>query len=115
MDYITIDGLRVNGAHGHYEHERNAEQEFLVSLRIGIDAKKAAETDALADTIDYDLLRTIIETIFNGKSRYLLEALAEEIIQKILLETIAQEVTITIQKTGVWSNGIPGVSITRSK
>ena len=86
-----------------------------MSLRIGIDAKKAAETDALADTIDYDLLRTIIETIFNGKSRYLLEALAEEIIQKILLETIAQEVTITIQKTGVWSNGIPGVSITRSK
>ena len=115
MDYITIDNLRVNGAHGHYDHERNAEQEFLLSLRIGIDTKKPAESDALADTIDYDFLRSIVENVFSGKSRYLIETLAEEIAQNILAETIAQEVSISIQKTGVWTNGIPGISITRTK
>ena len=115
MDYITIDNLRINGAHGYYEHERNAEQEFVLSLRIGIDGRNAAESDALSDTIDYDLIRTIAENVFKGKSRYLLETLAEEITQEILKETIAQEVSISIQKTGVWSNGIPGISITRTK
>ena len=115
MDYITIDSLRVYGAHGHYEHERNSEQEFLVALRVGIDAKKAAQSDALTDTIDYDLLRTIVENVFKGRPHYLLEALTEEITRTILTETIAQEVSISIQKTGVWSNGIPGISITRQK
>ena len=115
MDYITIDDLRINAAHGHYEHERKVEQEFLVSLRVGIDAKTAAGTDALGDTIDYDLLRGIIEGIFKGKSHYLIEALAEEIAQRILKDTIAREVSISIKKTAVWPNGVPGISITRVK
>jgi dihydroneopterin aldolase len=115
MDYITIDDLRINAAHGHYEHERKVEQEFLVSLRVGIDAHKAADSDALADTIDYDALRGIVEDVFKGKAHYLIEALAEEIAQKTLKETIAQEVSISIKKTAVWPNGIPGISISRRK
>ena len=115
MDYITIDNLHINGAHGHYEHERNSEQEFLLSLRVGIDAQKPANSDALADTIDYDLLRSIVENVFAGESRYLVETLAEQIAEKILHDTSAREVTVSIQKTEVWPNGIPGIIITRSK
>ena len=103
MDYITIDELRVNGAHGHYEHERNVEQEFLVS------------SDTLTDTIDYDDLRGIVTLVFKGQSHYLIEALADEIAQKILKNTIAKEVSISIKKTAVWPSGIPGISITRTK
>ncbi len=113
MDHITIDGFKIQATHGHYEHERHVEQEFVVSLRVGYDMHKAAGSDALADTIDYDDLRTIIQDIFNGKSHYLIEALAEEIAQQILEKTPAQEVTVSIQKTAAWPNGVPGVSITR--
>ena len=114
MDYITIDDLRIQGAHGHYEHERQVEQEFLISLKVGVDAKEAGKSDSLADTIDYDKLRGIIEDVFKGKSHYLIEALAEEIAEKILQETPAKEVTISIQKTAVWPNGVPGISLTRA-
>ncbi|MBA3789525.1 dihydroneopterin aldolase [Patescibacteria group bacterium] len=115
MDYLTIDDLHILGAHGHYEHERKNQQEFLIALRVGFDAKRAAKSDTLTDTIDYDALRTIIEEIFTGETHYLLERLAEDIAQKILHETIAQEVSISIQKTVVWPNGIPGVSLTRTR
>jgi dihydroneopterin aldolase len=114
MDYITIDDLRVNAAHGHYEHERQIEQEFLISLRVGIDAHAAGKSDILTDTIDYDELKKIVEEIFNGQSHYLIEALAEEIAQKVLQETIAREITISIKKTAMWQSGVPGISITRS-
>ena len=115
MDYITIDDLRVLGAHGHYEQERKVEQEFLVSLKVGIDAYPAGESDALADTIDYDSLRAMIENVFKGKTHYLLEALSEEIAQKVLENPAAREVVISLKKTAVWPNGVPGIEITRSK
>jgi dihydroneopterin aldolase len=115
MDYLTITDLRLTAAHGHYEHERRIEQEFVLSLRIGFDARAAGASDVLVDTIDYDSLRAIAEDVFKGKPHFLIEALAEEIAQRILAETTAQEVTISIQKTAVWPNGVPGVSIIRAK
>jgi dihydroneopterin aldolase len=115
MDYITIDSLRIQGTHGYYEHERQAEQEFCVSLKVGVDAKEAGKSDELADTIDYDKLRTITEDVFKGRPRYLIETLAEEIAENILKEMLVREVTISIQKTAVWPNGVPGVVVTRSK
>jgi dihydroneopterin aldolase/2-amino-4-hydroxy-6-hydroxymethyldihydropteridine diphosphokinase len=115
MDYITVDNLKINAAHGHYEQERRIEQEFVIALRVGINATPAGGSDKLLDTIDYDVLRAIVEDIFKGEPHYLLEALADEIAQKILADTIAQEVSIAIQKTAVWPNGIPGISLTRIK
>lgn len=115
MDYITIDHLRIQGKHGHFEHERQVEQEFLISLKVGVDAREAGKSDELADTIDYDHVRSIVQEIFKGTSHYLVEALAEEIAQRILADTPAREVTISIQKTAVWPNGVPGVVITRSR
>jgi dihydroneopterin aldolase len=115
MDYLTIDALTIRAAHGHYEHERRVEQEFVISLRVGMSAGKAAESDALTDTIDYDFLRKIVEEVFAGKTQYLLEALAEHIAERILSETSAREVTISIQKPAVWPSGIPGVQFTRGR
>jgi FolB domain-containing protein len=115
MDYITISDLRIKSTHGHYDHERRVEQEFLVSLRVGFDAHTAAVSDRLPDTIDFDDLRKITEQVFSGKSYYLVEALAEEIAQRILKETVAREVSVSIQKTMVWEDAVPGISITRTK
>jgi dihydroneopterin aldolase len=115
MDYLTITDLRINAAHGHYEHERRVEQEFLVSLRVGFDARTASVSDALSDTIDYDSLRAIVENVFKGATHFLIEALAEEITRRVLADTSAQEVSISIQKTAVWPSGVPGITITRSK
>jgi len=113
MDYITVDALRVHGAHGHYAHEREVEQEFEVSLRVVLDTHSAGGSDVLTDTIDYDVLRSITLGVFADTSKYLVEALAETIAAKVLAIPQALEVTISIRKMAVWDNGIPGISITR--
>jgi dihydroneopterin aldolase len=113
MDYLTIDSLTVHGAHGHYDHERSREQAFLVTLRVGTHLRAAGQSDALIDTIDYDVLKRIALETFARESRFLIESLAQTIAERILRETPALEVTVTIQKKEVWDNGVPGVSITR--
>jgi dihydroneopterin aldolase len=113
MDHLTIENLVVRGAHGHYEAERQKEQSFIVSLSVGTHLRIPGQSDALADTIDYDLLKRIVEDAFAQETRYLVESLAETIAERILRETPALEVTISIQKPDVWATGVPGVSITR--
>jgi len=113
MDYITIDSLVASGAHGYYEQERTKEQDFDVSLRVGTHVRRAGQSDMLAETIDYDVLKRIVRDTFARESRFLIESLAETIAERILRETNALEVTVSIRKPGVWESGVPGVSITR--
>jgi 7,8-dihydroneopterin aldolase/epimerase/oxygenase len=115
MDYIHVDNLRFQGKHGHYERERRLEQEFEVSARLGLSTAPAAGSDKLADTIDYDEVKKEIQQVLEGSSRYLLERLAEDIARALLKDARIGEVQVTIKKTAVWDNGVPGVTITRSK
>lgn len=115
MDYLRIDDLLVSATHGHYEPERSKEQRFLVSLRVGFDSHAAGNSDALADTIDYDALKEIVRDVLAADPRYLIEKLAADIAERILADRRALEAAVTIQKLDVWENGVPGVTITRAK
>jgi dihydroneopterin aldolase len=115
MDYVTVDGLKIRGVHGHHEHERRVEQEFEVSLKVGCDIGAAGQSDKLPDTIDFDFLRGVVEKIFASKSYYLVEALANDIATAILEDVRAKEAIVSIKKTAVWPDATPGVIITRSR
>ena len=115
MDYVTIDNLRVKGIHGCHKYERENPQEFLIALKIGVDARKPGSSDDLAHTIDFDFLKTTVEAAFAGPRHYLVESLAEEIAAEILKDERAKEITVTIQKPEVWPNAIPGIVITRAR
>lgn len=115
MDYIHIDDLRVSGKHGVGAEERAKPQEFLVSVRLGADTRKAAASGRLEDTIDYHDTLKLIENVFENTSHSLLETLAEHITAEILKDKRVHSVELTIKKTGVWRNGIPGVTILREQ
>jgi FolB domain-containing protein len=115
MDYVTIDQMRVRGVHGCHKYERESPQDFLVSLRVGTDLRAPGTSDALADTIDFDFLKSAVADAFAGARHYLIEALAEEIAAAILKDERAKEATVSIQKPDVWPDAVPGISITRAK
>lgn len=115
MDYIHIDKLVFRGKHGYFAQERRVEQEFALSIKLGVDTVKAGKSDKLADTINYSEVRDTIQSVIEGGSKFLIETLAEEIAQKILQDVRIQTVELTIQKPGVWHNGVPGVTIVRSR
>lgn len=113
MDYIHLTNLFFRGKHGHYAAERKVEQEFSIEVKLGFDTTKAGKSDKLADTINYSDVKNKIKEVLEGSSRYLIETLAEDIAQKILENKKIVSAEITIKKTAVWDNGVPGVTIVR--
>ncbi|HEV7121419.1 MAG TPA: dihydroneopterin aldolase [Candidatus Paceibacterota bacterium] len=115
MDHLHIDDLLVSATHGHYEAEWSTEQRFRISLRVGFDSHAAGKTDTLADTIDYDALKEIVQGVLAADRRYLIEKLAADIAERILRDQRALEAMVTIRKLDAWENGVPGVTITRAR
>lgn len=112
-DSIFIEGLKVAGKHGVMAHERKVEQEFQIDVRMEVDTKKAAASDELADALDYAPIKEKIVEIIQTNSFYLIEKLADTLCAAILQDKRITKVELTIRKTAVWDNGIPGVTIMR--
>ena len=114
MDYIFIEKLKVQGKHGVGEAERKVEQEFEVAVKMGVNTKVAAKSDNLADALNYAPIKEKIIKLIQGKSVYLIERLADTITTEILQDKRIATIELTIRKTAVWDNGVPGITITRA-
>ena len=53
-DRIELRGLTVRGNHGVFEHERRDGQDFIIDVTLWMDQRRAAASDELADTYDYE-------------------------------------------------------------
>lgn len=116
MDYIHLNNLKIRGKHGVYEEERKVEQEFELTLKLGVgDTSIAANSNDLKDAVDYGPIKKEIENIITGKSYFLIETLAELIAQKVMEDTRIQTLELTINKPEVWDNVVPGLTIFRSR
>jgi dihydroneopterin aldolase len=114
-DSIFIEGLKVQGKHGVMEQERKVEQEFEIDVRMEVDTKVAAQSDKLAHALDYAPVKERIVEIIQTNSFYLIERLVDTIAAEILKDKRISKVELTIRKTAVWDNGVPGITITRTK
>lgn len=82
MGEIWLEGLEFKAFHGVFEKERINGNTFVVDLKIKTDLSLSAQTDRLADTIDYGALYSIIKAEMEISSN-LLENVANRIIYKI--------------------------------
>jgi dihydroneopterin aldolase len=97
-DRIVLRGLRVRGHHGVLPHERANGQEFLVDITIWLDLDKAGATDQLVDTVDYAAMARQAASIVGGEPRDLLEAVAGEVAEELMLDKRLHAVEVTIHK-----------------
>jgi dihydroneopterin aldolase len=98
MNMIEVHGISFIGKHGCYPEERQSGRSFEVDIVVWFDMQKAASTDRLTDTIDYN---RICETVFNvgtQESFHLIERLAYEIAAKILLLGSIEKVKVVVRK-----------------
>jgi dihydroneopterin aldolase len=72
------------GRHGVLELERARAQPFEVDVEIHLDLRPSGLADDLSKTVDYRDVFEICRSVIEGPSRLLVEALAEEIAQKLL-------------------------------
>jgi 7,8-dihydroneopterin aldolase/epimerase/oxygenase len=86
-DRLTLRGMRFIGRHGVLPQEKVEPQRFVVDVVLHADLARAAETDALDDTIDYSALHELVAAIVTGPSFDLIEALAGAIARAVLAAT----------------------------
>ena len=97
-DRIELRGLTVRGHHGVFEHERRDGQDFVVDITVWIDLATAAESDDLADTLDYGTLAKGAADIVAGRPRKLIETVAGEIADEVMVDERVHAVEVVVHK-----------------
>ena len=59
MGIIKVENIRVYANHGCLKEETKIGSDYRVDLKVKADLQKSAQSDALADTVDYVLLNKI--------------------------------------------------------
>ena len=114
-DAIALRGIRAWGRHGAYPGERDVPQPFDVEVRLEIDLRTPARTDALDDTLDYDTLTTAIRRIVATRSFALLERLADEIAREVLSDARVTAVSVSVGKPEKLAGATPSVTLRRQR
>jgi 7,8-dihydroneopterin aldolase/epimerase/oxygenase len=98
MDKIIIHNLETWYCVGVPDDERAQPQRLLLEIEMEYDTAKAAESDDLADTVDY---HSIAERLLNfGEDRtwHLIEKLAADVAEFIMREYGVPAVTVEVRK-----------------
>ncbi len=81
---IALQGMEFFAHHGLHPQELEQGNHFLVDIEIETDFTKAAHSDDISGTFDYEQIYSIVEHEMKTPSK-LLEHLAERILQRIQL------------------------------
>ena len=115
MATIYITDLEVFYRVGVPDAERAQPQRLLLSLELTTDFIAAAQTDAIADTIDYFAVTQRLLHFGAGREWKLIEKLAADIADATLAEFPAQAVTVLVKKFIIPQTRHVAVSLTRHR
>lgn len=110
QDKIILPNMRFSACHGVLESEHTEPQEFAVAVTMWLDTTMAAETDDLADTVNYAEVYAEVERVMLGAHHNLLESLASEIAHAVLADELVQKVAVRLEKVAApMGQGVPAV------
>jgi FolB domain-containing protein len=116
LDEIVIDRLRVRGILGLNEEERQAKQDYFITLHLSADLSDAGKSDDIRDTVDYRWIHDGVIAMAEASRDYLLEHLASKVAVFCLEHVRIQAVKVRIDKPGILRHADNvSVSITRQK
>ena len=116
MDTIFLRDLRVETIIGIYDWERETPQTVSIDLELATDVARAAQSDDIADALDYkQIAKRLIA--FVGESRFqLVETLAERIATLLREEFGVPWCKVTVNKGGaVRGASAVGIEIERGQ
>ena len=100
MDLVYIKNLRIETIIGIYDWERQVKQVVSMDLEMAADIKMAAQTDNIGYALNYkSISKRIIKFVQEQKFK-LIESMAEEVAQIVLIEFSVPWVRLRISKPG---------------
>ena len=98
MAKISIIDLEVFYRVGVPDEERAKPQKLLLTIEMKSSFAKAAQSDSIADTVDYFAVSQKLLKFGDGRSWKLIEKLAADIAEMILSDFQPKKVTVEIKK-----------------
>ena len=100
MAKICITNLRLRTIIGVYDWEKKKKQGVIINVTLEYDAKRAAKSDKIKDTLDYkEINKSIIRLVEQSKCE-LLERLAGQVLDLVLSFKGVRSATVKIDKPG---------------
>lgn len=120
-DFINIEDLDVECIIGLYDHERTTPQRVVVEVSMALDVERAAETERLDATVNYESVSTQIAFLLKMGRFRLLETAALTICRALLQPAVdgearanIQAVNLAVRKPGaLLGRGIPHLRMVR--
>ena len=98
MDTIRINDLKVLARHGVYDFEKSKDGIFEIDLELFCNLKEAGISDSLGDTLDYQEIISFTIEEFTKKRYNLVEAVAESVCRRLLVEFQIEKEVIRVRK-----------------
>lgn len=98
---IELCGLELWGHHGVLEHERRDGQRFLFDVELDLLDEDAPRSDRIEDAQDYRRAVAIVRRISEGRAYHLLEALAADLAEALLVELDVSRARVRVRKPDV--------------
>ncbi len=97
-DRLAVHGIEAVGHHGVLDFERRDGQVFRVDLVLELDTGPAAESDDLADTVDYGSLADRVKVAIETDPVDLIETLAPRSADLCLADERVARAEVTVHK-----------------
>ena len=98
QDHLRVWGMIFHAYHGLEHDEIKNGQRFEVDVDLTFDATPAAKSDHLRDTIDVREIYLVVQGVVVQNRFYLIEAVSENIAQRILDKFAVSEVRVRVRK-----------------
>lgn len=98
MDLVFIEGFTGQTVIGIHDSELHRPQTLRIDLTAGLPRALACDTDRIADTIDYGLVRERLQRLLGEHGHSLLEPFAEEVADILIGEFGAHWVRVVVTK-----------------
>ncbi len=108
-----VSGIHFEAKHGWTAAERKVFRSFSVDVEIERDVARAAESDALRDTVDYRGLCELVVEMGTSSTYKLLETLCARIVDAVATQVPGARITVEVRKLHPPCAGHPAYSSVR--
>ncbi len=81
-DIVSLEGMEFYAFHGFYEEEREKGNDFIVDVHVTTDFTRAAESDEIDGTVNYETIYSITKEEMTIPNK-LLERVAQRILERL--------------------------------
>jgi dihydroneopterin aldolase len=100
MDIVYLKDLRIDTIIGIYDWERRTKQTVILDIEMATDIKKAAQSDKIADTLNYKAVAKRLISFVEESEFELVETLAERVAEILLNEFEVPWLRLQLNKQG---------------